>query len=143
MLNSAACRSKTVPATARSPYREKSSRGNGLTPGSKLRYRRAYDRSRNRIESIQQHIPSETHGSINWPYIATPKATCASDWESNRRAYDASLPVTVALLSRRRTQLPAYLAVSCLSRQVSAYGASRRWMKLEQTLGMTERLGTA
>ena len=52
MLNSAACRSKTARAPARSPCCEKSSRGKGLMQGRGLRCRRAYETSRKMIEGI-------------------------------------------------------------------------------------------
>ena len=47
MLNSAAFRSKTTRAPAGSPWRGKPSRDKGLMHGRSLRYRRAYETSRN------------------------------------------------------------------------------------------------
>ena len=46
MLNSTACRSKTVRAPAQSPCCEKSNRGKGLMQGRGLRCHRAYETSR-------------------------------------------------------------------------------------------------
>ena len=48
MLNSVACRSKTPRTPAEAPWREKLSGGKALVQGSRARYRRADETSRNK-----------------------------------------------------------------------------------------------
>ena len=55
MLNSAACRSKTTRAPAGAPRCGNSSRDKGLMQGRSLRYRRAFEISRN-IELASNHM---------------------------------------------------------------------------------------
>ena len=61
MLNSAACRSKTARAPARSPCYEKSGRGKGLMQGCGLRCRRAYETSRNAFQGRTAALSRASH----------------------------------------------------------------------------------
>ena len=88
MIDEAALHSKTTLAPAASPRRGKSSQDNGLTHSHRLGCRGADETSRKTIEGISQHIPDQTHASLNRPNITKVEATDASDLEPNPFLFD-------------------------------------------------------